>query len=147
MSSPYEPQEPYRPDQPYGAAQPPPPQQPPGTPGYGYQPLPPEHPSATTAMVLGILGVALCQLIAPFGWWMGKKTMNEIDASGGTLGGRGKAQAGFICGIIGTVLFIISTLFLIVWFVIWGIFLASVESDWDDYEDDDYGYSLVSAMD
>jgi len=71
---------------------------------------PPDHPKATTAMVLGIVAVAggmLCYLpffVAPFAWVMGGKAVREIDASQGKLGGRGMAQAGYILGIIGSVL-------------------------------------------
>ena len=35
---------------------------------------------------------------------MGKRTVDEIDASNGQLGGRGSAQAGYILGLIGTIL-------------------------------------------
>jgi hypothetical protein len=49
---------------------------------------------------------------------MGRKTLNEIDASQGRLGGRGAAQAGYILGIVGTVLLILSVLFLIVYVII-----------------------------
>jgi len=63
-----------------------------------------DHPKATTAMVLGILGLVLCSFVAPFAWVTGKRTMDEIDASQGRLGGRGMAQAGYVMGIIGTVL-------------------------------------------
>lgn len=82
--------------------------------GYGYGPpmpvRPPDHPRASTAMVLGIVSVAggmLCYLpffIAPFAWVMGGKAVREIDASQGKLGGRGMAQAGYILGIIGSIL-------------------------------------------
>jgi len=71
---------------------------------------PPDHPKATTAMVLGIVAVAgglLCYLpffIAPFAWVMGGKAVREIDAAQGKLGGRGMAQAGYVLGIIGSVL-------------------------------------------
>ena len=92
--------------------QPQPRDQPPS--GHGYGPpmpvRPPDHPKATTAMVLGIVSVAggmLCYLpffIAPFAWVMGGKAVREIDASQGKLGGRGMAQAGYILGIIGTIL-------------------------------------------
>ena len=60
--------------------------------------------ATTTSLVLGILGVVLCSVLAPFAWKMGKQTVDEIDASQGQLGGRGAAQAGYIMGIIGTVL-------------------------------------------
>lgn len=59
---------------------------------------------ATTALVLGILGLVVCGVLAPFALVIGRNSVREIDASGGQLGGRGKAQAGYICGIIGTVL-------------------------------------------
>lgn len=77
---------------PYGQpAYPPPP--------YGYAP---DHPKATTSLVLGILGLVVCGFIAPFAWRVGKRTLDEIDGSQGRLGGRGQAQAGYILGIIGT---------------------------------------------
>ena len=76
-----------------------------GAPGYGGQPAPPpDHPKATTALVLGILGIVICGVLAPFAWRIGKRTVDEIDASHGQLGGRGAAQAGYILGLIGTVL-------------------------------------------
>ncbi len=74
----------------------------------------PDHPSATTAMVLGIVGlvgVALCGgitlVLAPFAWAMGRKSVREIDANPGRYGGRDKANAGKIMGIIGTVLLVL----------------------------------------
>jgi hypothetical protein len=41
-------------------------------------------------------------VLGPWAWVKGKRTMDEVDASGGHLGGRGQAQAGMICGIIAT---------------------------------------------
>jgi hypothetical protein len=72
------------------------------------------HPKAVTSLVLGIVGVVCCSIAAPFAWSIGKKTVNEIDASGGQMGGRGQAQAGYILGIIGTVLLAISLVFFII---------------------------------
>ena len=88
----------------------PPYEQPQGPPPVGYAP---DHPKATTAMVLGILGIVLCSAIAPFAWRIGKRTVSEIDASHGQLGGRGTAQAGYIMGIIGTVLLALGLLALV----------------------------------
>ena len=65
---------------------------------------PPDHRQATTVLVLGILGLVLCQILSPVAWVMGNRVVQEIDASGGQLGGRGAANAGRICGIVGTVL-------------------------------------------
>ncbi len=91
------------------ASYPPPSAPPPG--GYGQQPE--NHPKATLSLVLGIVAVVCCSLTAPFAWVIGKRTMNEIDASGGRLGGRGLAQAGYILGIIGTILLVLSVVILV----------------------------------
>jgi hypothetical protein len=74
---------------------------------------PPDHRQATTVLVLGILGLVLCQILSPVAWVMGNRVVQEIDASGGQLGGRGAANAGRICGIVGTVLIGVGLLFLL----------------------------------
>lgn len=94
-----------------------PPYPPPGYPAHGQVQYAPDHPKATTSLVLGILGVVLCQVIAPFAWSMGKRTLNEIDASQGRLGGRGAAQAGYVLGIVGTVLLGLSLVFILIYVV------------------------------
>ena len=91
---------------------------PPPYPSYqqGYQPYGPQqqdHPQATLSMILGIIGVVVCGFTAPFALVIGRRAMNEIDASGGTLGGRGMAQAGFILGIVGSVFLVLGLLYLI----------------------------------
>lgn len=122
---PYDPYGPQHPQQqPYG--QPPSGQygqygqygQPPhGQPAYGQSPYgqppmgyAPDHPKATTALVLGILGLVVCGVIAPFAWRIGRRTLDEIDGSHGQLGGRGTAQAGYVLGIIGTVVLLLGLL-------------------------------------
>lgn len=95
----------------YGSAYSPPPggQYPPGYPqGYAA----PKHPQATTAMILGIVGLTgvLCCLtvfVAPFAWWLGAKAVKEIDANPAMYSGRSEASAGKIMGIIGTILLIL----------------------------------------
>ena len=63
-----------------------------------------DHPRAVVALVLAIIGVVTCQVASPFALVLGRNAMKDIDASEGRLGGRGMAQAGFILGIIGTVI-------------------------------------------
>lgn len=92
------------PPNPYGAA----------PPGYGM----PEHPQATLVLILGIVGIVVCGLVAPFAWVMGSRVVREIDASGGQLGGRSQAQAGRICGIVGTCLIGVGLLFVVIIVVI-----------------------------
>ncbi len=68
---------------------------------------------AVTALVLGIIGVVFCPLLAPVAWSVGRKAERLVDASGGTLGGRGEATTGKILGIIGTVLIVLGIVLLI----------------------------------
>ena len=103
---------------PYGAPQPDDPQGQPNPYGQPYPQQPyyraPDHEQATTVLVLGILGIVLCQVLSPVAWVMGNRVVGEIDASGGQLGGRSTANAGRICGIVGTVLFGLGLLFAVV---------------------------------
>jgi hypothetical protein len=71
---------------------------------------------AVAALVLGILGILICQLCAPIAWSLGRKAEQAVDASGGALAGRGEATAGKILGMIGTaflVLIIVGVIVLI----------------------------------
>jgi hypothetical protein len=118
------PPSPYGQPAPYGQPYPPP-----GMPGYGYPPMPgaypyapPAHPQSMTALILGIVGLLCCALASPFAIWLGQKSMREIDASGGQLGGRGQAQAGFILGIVGVAIWVVALLF---YFVLAGIVVNS----------------------
>lgn len=113
-------------------AYPPPGQYPPGQypPGqYGYQPAhqPPKHPQATTVLVLGILGLVLCQVVSPFAWSMGNKAQKEMLANPGAHSGDGEINAGRILGIIGTAILGLAILFFVALFVIGvGIFATAV---------------------
>jgi len=54
---------------------------------------------ATAALVLGILGLVLIPIIPSIlAIVFGNAAKREIDASGGTLGGRGSASAGVVLG-------------------------------------------------
>ncbi len=101
---------------------------PPPPPPPGYYAGPPvgaqKADGAITSLVLGIVGVVVCQLCAPFAWSMGRKAERAVDASGGTLGGRGEATAGKILGIIGTV-FLILIIVLVIVLIGFGLALES----------------------
>lgn len=62
------------------------------------------HPDATRALILGVLGVALCPFVAPFAWRESNRVLAEIDGSGIVTGNRPYAVGGRICGIAGTVI-------------------------------------------
>ena len=73
-----------------------------------------DHSQATVALVLGV--VALCTgllFLSPVAWWLGNQSLTEIDASPGVYNNRGMAQAGQICGLIGTALLGAGLLFLL----------------------------------
>jgi len=82
----------------------------------------PDHPQSTTVLVLGILGVVVCGVLAPFAWVMGSRVLREIDASQGRLGGRSAAQVGWVLGIIGSVMIGLGLLFLVVMGGLFGLF-------------------------
>jgi len=94
-------------------SQPPYPPEPPEQPGFHPGVVIQDHPQATTALVLGILGLVLCGVLAPFAWIIGGRAVRDIDASRGTLGGRGSANAGKILGSVGTVLLVLSVVLVI----------------------------------
>jgi hypothetical protein len=98
-----------------------PPYPPPYYPSSGYpgqMQYSPDHPRATTSLVLGILSIVVCQVLGPFAWAMGKKTLDEIDASQGRWGGRGAAQAGYILGIVGTVMLALAVVVIIFYVIV-----------------------------
>lgn len=79
---------------------------PPPPPPYGA----PDHPRATTILVLGIVGLVLCQVLGPVAWSMGARTLREIDESQGRFGGRQIVNVGRILGIVGTAFLVIGIL-------------------------------------
>ncbi len=92
----------------------------PGSYDGGYQPhaaAAPNHPQAVTALVLGIVGLAVCGVCGPFALFIGRRAMREIDASAGRQGGRGFAQAGFIMGIVSSCLLVVGVLALLLFVV------------------------------
>jgi hypothetical protein len=100
------------PPPPPAAPQPPvAPPPPPAPPAYGQQPVAYGQPGpaayqmprqssskATTAMVLGIVGLVVCQIVGIVAIVLGNQAKNEIDASGGQIEGRGMAVAGIVMG-------------------------------------------------
>jgi hypothetical protein len=131
------------PDQPDPSAPPTPYQQQPyqqqyyGQPTYGQQPPPygapppapypaygmPPRPNdglGLAAMIVGIASLVLMcgygigLLGSPVALVMGRISMKRIDRSEGRLGGRGMAQAGFVLGIIGTVLLVLAIIAVVI---------------------------------
>lgn len=67
---------------------------------------------AVTALVLGILGVVCCGLLAPIAWYLGNQEMKAIREGRSPAAGEGISKAAVILGIIGTVLLVLSVLWI-----------------------------------
>ncbi len=85
------------------------PMQPPPPPGAGQK----ASSRATTALILGILGLVCCQLCAPFAWYMGHAENKAIKAGLSTNASQGFATAGLILGIIGTAMLAFGLLWIV----------------------------------
>ncbi|MEU7630699.1 DUF4190 domain-containing protein [Nocardia sp. NPDC049220] len=76
-----------------------------------------EHPNATAVLFLGAGSLLCCGVLGPVAWALGKRALDQIDHSGGALGGRTQVMVGYLLGIIGTVLMVIfAVLFLLILF-------------------------------
>ncbi len=62
------------------------------------------------ALILGILGIICCGLLAPVAWYMGSQEVKAIAAGTAAASGEGLAKAGMILGIIGTILLVLTLL-------------------------------------
>lgn len=85
----------------------------------------PEQSQATTVLVMGILGLILCGILAPFAWVMGNKELAAIDSGIRSPENRSTANAGRILGIVGTVLLAIGLIVGIFFFLF--VFIAAVD--------------------
>lgn len=95
------------------------------------------HPSASTAMLLGIVslgGIFLCGLpllLAPFAWYIGGRTLRQIDADPMRFSGRDRAYAGRAMGMTGTALLVLVI-----------VVIAGSDSEVDKTGDTSYHYKF-----
>jgi uncharacterized membrane protein YjgN (DUF898 family) len=80
---------------------------------YGYHPQPVpdprfpvavEHPQGTLILVLGILGVCVAGICAPFAWYLGNKALRDIRSSGMRYSNEQYVVVGRVLGMIMTIL-------------------------------------------
>jgi len=71
---------------------------------------------AITALVLGILGVVCCGLLAPIAWYLGSQEQKAIREGRSLAAGEGIAKAATILGMIGSIILVLS----ILWIFFWG---------------------------
>ncbi|WP_232680649.1 hypothetical protein [Nocardioides sp. R-C-SC26] len=112
--------------------------------GYGPPPRPPEHPRAVTSLTLGIVSLAggltcyLPLLLGPYAWYLGVKVRREIAAQP-HLGGRDRATAGMICGIVASAFLALALAFLAL------IIVLALNGELDDEDDDNDGSGLFAV--
>jgi hypothetical protein len=78
-----------------------------------YSAPPVQHPQATLALILGILGLAVCPFVGIAALLIGNKARKQIDAAPGQFAGRGMATAGFVMGIVSVALIVLMVLIVI----------------------------------
>jgi hypothetical protein len=80
-----------------------------------YGPNPYESRS-TTVLVMGILGLVLCQVLGPVAWVMGNNLKREAQAAG--YPEPGQAKAGRICGIVATAMLVLGVVAIVLLFTL-----------------------------
>lgn len=101
-------QPPYPPDQNPPPGQYPPPgyYPPPGQ--YPFAPAPASSGKATTSLVLGVASIFVCGLFLGIpAMIVSRQAKREIEHSQGRLSGSGLATAGFVTGLIGTIVSVV----------------------------------------
>jgi hypothetical protein len=83
--------------------------------GYGGQV---EHPQGTTVLILGILGIVMCQLAAPVAWIMGNKALEEIDRDPLRYSNRSNVNLGRILGMVGTIILAVGAVGMVLYFIL-----------------------------
>ena len=83
-----------------------------------------EASQAVTVLVLGILSLVVCGILGPIAWKLGNDELAAISAGRRPRENVGMAQAGRICGIVGTCLLGLGLLFLIFWLVLVALGIA-----------------------
>lgn len=77
--------------------------------------VPEQDPQATLILILGILGIVICGFLAPVAWYMGQAARTRARAAGRDPDGM--VTAGWILGIVGSVLMLLSFALIAVYFV------------------------------
>jgi hypothetical protein len=76
-------------------------------PQYGYV-----YPSrGGTVLTLGILSLVVCTVMGPIAWAMGNEELRRIDSGQAPPEQRGSVTAGRVCGIIASVMLMLSAFF------------------------------------
>ena len=103
----------------------------------------PEASQSTAILVLGILGLIICQVLSPIAWYMGNQELTGIDTGRRDPTGRSTANAGRILGIIGTVFLIIGVVALFGLLVVALVITESASEDFGEISENVLGLLTV----
>lgn len=67
---------------------------------------------AIVSLVLGILGIFCCGVLAPVAWYIGSQELKAIQTGASPAAGASLAKAGMIMGIVGSVLLVLTILWI-----------------------------------
>ena len=102
-------------------------------------PAPTTHPQATTVLTLGLVGLVgglMCYLpllLSPVAWVKGARVKREIEADPMRWSGQDQVTAGYVTGIIGTVILGLAVTALVVLIVVIAVSGEHLDaSRWDD---------------
>lgn len=84
------------------------------------EPIPPTaqpaSSQAVTALVLGVISIACCQLLGPFAWYLGQQERKAIREGRSSPAGETLAIVAIVLGILGT----LTLAFIALWFLFFG---------------------------
>ena len=75
-------------------------------------------------LVLGILSLMICGVIGIFAWMMGKSDLEKIRLGQMDKEGESLTKVGYILGIVGSILFMLQILLMVVYFVFFMVLIA-----------------------
>jgi hypothetical protein len=89
----------------------------------------------TLILVFGIISLVACAPFGFFAWMMGNNDLREIDSGLMDPSGRPNTSAGRICGIIGSILFFVQLVFLVIMMAAMGagVFAAMKEAEKNEH--------------
>ena len=74
----------------------------------------------TTILVLGILGLVVCQVCGIIAWVMANQDIPKMEAGTMDQEGLGQAKAGKICGIISVIILVVALIIVVLSLVLFG---------------------------
>lgn len=72
-----------------------------------------DHPSQTTALILGVLSVTMVPLLGPVAIWLGLRTKRDIKAQPGRYRDSGLSTAAIVTGALGTGMLVFIVIYLL----------------------------------